>query len=417
MFHVASRRIVVLPLLCAIALAGCRPGSVGASAVEQAPAVSAAVSERSGADQDLTDAARLLAGLQPSPAGRLAAIAARPEWRAWQREFDTQWTQATKDRFAHIADWRDRELEPVAGACSTLMYPFSGPDILNALLLFPDCERYVLFGLEQPGSLPPLDQLSSDRLARLLEETRHALNDLLARNYFITRHMLADTAAEELRGTLPLMAIFLVRMNAQLLSARDMEITDDGGLRPRTAPSPDHKAAPALQLVFARPGHAPQTVVYFRAQAEDTAINHRPGVVPFLERQAPFATFLKSASYLLHGPEFGVVRNVLLKHSRLILEDDSGIPLRYLKSPEWTLTLYGKYTKPVKAFNYGYQPDMAKAYLDERKVKPLTLSFGYHWAEGSASVILAIRTTGPVSPPEKSPRAGSVSGSPPGALR
>ena len=348
-----------------------------------------------GANQELTDAARLLAGLQPSQAGHLAAVAAKPEWQAWQREFDGQWTQATKERFVHIADWRDRELKPVMGNCSTLMYPFSGPDILNAWLLFPDCERYILFGLEQPGSLPALDQLSADRLARLLDETRHALNDLLARNYFITKHMLADTAAEELKGTLPLMAVFLVRTNAQIVSARDMEIADDGQLRPRGTAAKDRNAAPALELVFVRPGHAPQSVIYFRAQAEDAAINKRPGVLPYLERLAPFATFLKSASYLLHGNEFTRVRELLLKHSRLVLEDDSGIPLRFLKAPEWSVSLYGKYSKPVKDFNYGYQPDMAKAYSDVQNVKPLTFSFGYHWEEGTASVILAVRSPVP----------------------
>ncbi len=337
----------------------------------------------------------MLAGLAPDPAGPLAPMAAKPEWQAWQREFDAQWTQATKERFAQMASWRDRELAPVSGACTTLMYPFSGPDILNAVMLFPDCQRYILFGLEPPGSLPALSQLPPDRLTHLLEETRHALNDVLSRNYFITSHMLQDISAQDLHGTLPLMAVFLVRMDARLVSAREVEIAEDGQLRPRTPPSKDRRAASAVELVFERPGHEPQTVVYFRAQAEDASIHHRPGVLPFLEQQAPFATFLKSASYLLHGGDFSIVRNLLLQKSRLVLEDDSGIPLRYLKAPEWTVSFYGKYEKPIKDFNYGYQADMAKIYADVRAVKPLTFSFGYHWADGSASVLLAVRNPAP----------------------
>ena len=188
------------------------------------------------------------------------------------------------------------------------------------------------------------------------------------------------------------MAVFLVRMDAQLISARDVEIAEDGQLRPRTPPSKERRAASALELVFVRPGHDPQTVIYIRAPADDAVINRRPGVLPFLERDAPYATFLKSASYLLHGKEFSVVRKLLLSKSRLVLEDDSGIPLRYLKAPEWTVTLYGKYEKPVKDFNYGYQADMAAAYADTRAVKPLTFSFGYHWTAGAgASVLLAVK--------------------------
>jgi hypothetical protein len=364
-------------------------GTAGPAPHAQGPAANVAAPR---ADHSLTDEARLLAGLPPSPSGRLATVAAKPEWQTWRQEFDKQWTQVSKDRFTHIEEWRDRELKAAVGSCSTLMYPFSGPDILNAALLFPDCERYVLFGLEQPGTLPAIDRLPSDRLARLLEETRQALNVLLARNYFITRNMLKDTAAEELKGTLPLMAVFLVRLDADLISARDVEIGDDGQLHERRPNSPAHPVARGVEILFERPGHAPQTVIYFRAQAEDRAIDGRPGVRPFLEHQGPFVTFLKSASYLLHGTEFTRMRELLLKQSRVILQDDSGIPLRFLKAPTWTVSFYGRYSKPVKDFNYGYQPDMEKAYASDPHVKPLPFSFGYHWADGGASVLLAVRT-------------------------
>lgn len=389
-----SHRLWFGLLLCSLAVGvGCQSSAAKAPEAPQTVGASAALAPA--ADHKLTDTVRVLAGLRPAPTSPLAGVAARPEWQAWQKEFDNQWTQATRDRFVHMMAWRDQELTPVTGTCTTLMYPFSGPDILNAWLLFPNCKRYILFGLEQPGSLPALDHLSADRLTALLEETRHALNDLLARNYFITRHMLVDTAAQELHGTLPLMAVFLVRMNAELVSVRDVEVGEDGQLRGRTSAVKERRAAPALELVFARPGHEPQTVIYFRARAEDGVVKERPGILLFLEQEAPFATFLKSASYLLHGNQFTLVRSLLLRKSRLVLEDDSGIPLRFLKTPNWNVTLYGKYEKPVKDFNYGYQVDMAKAYADERAVKPLTFSFGYHWEAGSAAVILAVRHPSP----------------------
>ena len=37
---------------------------------------------------------------------------------------------------------------------STVFYPFGGPDIANALALFPDADTYLLFGLEAPGAIP-----------------------------------------------------------------------------------------------------------------------------------------------------------------------------------------------------------------------------------------------------------------------
>ncbi len=368
-------RLLILALAC---------GAVG-------PAAGAAQPPGSGVAQAATDTARVLAGLTPNPDSRLAAVAATTEWQAWRREFDRQWTQATTDRFATIAAWRARELAAATGACGTLMYPFAGPDILNALLFFPDCKRYVMFGLEQPGTLPSLEHLPPERLARLLEETRRALNDLLERNYFITSHMMTETVALELRGVLPLMAVILVRLQAHVVSVRELEIDGAGQLVPRQPPTKERRPINALEVVFARPDREPQTVVYFRAQAEDAAIGKRPGVLAFLKQDAPYSTFLKSASYLLHGSDFSIVRQIVLTHSRLVLEDDSGIPLRFFKAPEWAVTFYGKYDKPVKDFNYGFQEDMARVFADEKAVKPLPFSFGYHWKDGASSVLLAVR--------------------------
>ena len=256
-----------------------------------------------------------------------------------------------------------------------------------------------MFGLEQPGTLPPIDQLPPERLALLLDETRHALNDLLERNYFITSHMMQDTAARELRGVLPLMAVILVRMQAHIVSVRELEISDTGQLVPRQPPAKERRPVNALEVVFAMPDRDPQTVVYFRAQAEDAAIGKRPGVLAFLRQDAPYPTFLKSASYLLHGSDFSLVRQIILTHSRLVLEDDSGIPLRLFKASEWTVSYYGKYDKPVKDFNYGFQEDMAKIFADEKAVKPLPFSFGYHWKDGASSVLLAVKH--PQAPAQK----------------
>ena len=86
-----------------------------------------------------------------------------------------------------------------------------------------------------------------------------------------------------------------------------------------------------------------------------------------------------------------MLRKVLLEGARMILQDDSGLPLQYLKAPAWQVTLYGRYTKPVKDFNYGYQTDLAALYDTGKGVKPLPSSFGYHWKDGFSAVQIAVR--------------------------
>ena len=99
---------------------------------------------------------------------------------------------------------------------------------------------------------------------------------------------------------------------------------------------------------------------------------------------------MKSASYLLHTEHFSTMRSIILEASSVILQDDSGLPYRLLSRPEWQVTLFGRYGRPIADFNYGFQPDLEAAYAD---APPLPFTFGYHWRDGNSGVMLAVRQT------------------------
>ena len=115
----------------------------------------------------------------------------------------------------------------------------------------------------------------------------------------------------------------------------------------------------------------------------------------FLNKMPVSTTYIKSASYLLHNPTFSVMRNAVLKKSASIVQDDTGVPYRYLPSKDWKLTFYGNYIKPVSSFPSGfYQLDLQKAYHigdSLKQVKPLPFSLGYHWGSNYQNLIKAER--------------------------
>jgi hypothetical protein len=51
--------------------------------------------------------------------------------------------------------------------------------------------------------------------------------------------------------------------------------------------------------------------------------------------------------------------------------------------------LFGRYARPIRDFNYGYQHDLAAAYRTSSKVADLPFPFGYHWQDGRSGLILA----------------------------
>ena len=346
-------------------------------------------------DHELTDVARVLGGMMPEDQSKFTNITSLPSWQEYHQKMDADWTADINTRYKIVADWRDRELAAVEDNCHTLMYPFAGPDILNAYQFFPKCDTYVLYGLEMLGTTPKLDKLAAKDGDRLVADVRESLSDLFTRHYFITKTMETELSTSYVNGTLPVMLLMLARLDAHIVSV-DRMVLGDKGLAASVAGAQNQVSALRVNFVEKGSSH-PQSLIYFRAQAENAGLEKRPVVRAFLRSFAPFTTMLKSASYLLHDPQFTNVRDDVLEGSTAILTDDSGMPYRCLKPPKWKLTLYGQYSKPVSDFNYGYQKDLDAAYTAANP-PALPFSYGYHWRDGHYGVMLAIRNPGEPKP-------------------
>lgn len=356
-------------------------------------------------DAVATDTARVLAGLAPADAARFEAAVQRPAWRAYREDVDQRWARLHTTRFAVMRDWSDREVRPAAGPCDTLFYPFGGPDFINAYTLFPGCGRYLLFGLEPVGSMPVIDRANLQTFDALLADLRASLSDVFVRDYFITSEMMTELKAPGVNGTLPLLLVFLARIDARIVDIRMESPWSDAA--PAAPPTPVQGPAAgaarrppqrptAVTIRFTAPGSAMvQTLCYARVRMEDAEFAGQHALLTYLDRHAPFTTMLKSASYLLHDSQFSRVRSLILGGSHAVLQDDTGVPFRFFEKPAWRVTLFGQYSPPVKDFNYGRQPDLEGAYRDTAAVRELPFSFGYHWRQGTSSVMLVVRP-GPI---------------------
>ena len=397
--HGRSRRPGLVPWsLMLLACAAAAPAARRAAPAREQAAAGVEYDARA------TDIARVLAGLAPGDAARFDAVTKRPAWRAYRDDVDRKWSQLQKERFSVMRAWSDREVAPAVGPCDTLLYPFGGPDLINAYVLFPGCSRYLLFGLEPVGSMPALEGMGPQALDTLLAELRASLSDVFVRDYFITREMMTELKTPGVNGTLPLLLVFLARVDARLVDIR-MESPWAGAepaLNAEQAPGPSPSAArrqpqktAAVTIRFTVPGSTRiQTLTYARVRMEDPEFVKQEALLAYLQRHAPFTTLLKSASYLLHDNQFTKVRGVVLTGSRAVLQDDTGVPFRFFDTSAWNIRLFGQYSPPVNDFNYGRQPDLEAAYRAAAAVRDLPFAFGYHWRQGTSSVMLAIRTAG-----------------------
>ena len=342
-----------------------------------------------------TATAQILAGISPAvgdPAiERLTKLEAFAEHEKWMA---SQWSQV-RNRISATESWRAHEVKIPNAQNRTLLYPFSGPDFLNAYILFPDHPRYIFFSLERPGTLPDLESVTPAQFGKLLQDVRDAFHDIFQRNYFITDYMNKQLTTPWLRGTVPVMATMMALMNLRIVRIEPIDLFPDL-TRAYDAPDATHHPRRIMRSVridfVGANGGTPQQLYYISLDATDKALEFYPGFLDWVGQHRPATALLKSASYLLHDNQFEKVRAIILATADFVIQDDTGIPFRFLNQPPWHVKLYGRYNKPtMKGLRYGYQPDLDAAYKAKPDLPELPFPFGYHWKGRQSGLIIANR--------------------------
>ena len=342
-------------------------------------------------DARSTSTARLLAGVG-SDYGPHAHVAALDAWQKHRKSLAPRWERLRRERLSVMVNWRDQVLRADLDRCRTLLYPFSGPDFLNAYLMFPRCETYVLFGLEPPGEVPALESMSPADTAALLEDVRTAFRDILARNYFITKHMSEQLHTPRLKGVLPLVLVSMGLLDLRVAAVEPFDLARLPGPHPGARASAERRAKGVKVTFFRPPAGKPQSLYYLALNVANGALRANPEFLPFLKGFKPSMTFMKSAAYLLQAKEFARLRETLLDVSEVLVQDDTGIPYRVLRDRKFEIQLFGRYAPPIRDFPDAYQEDLAAAFEQAGKVSELPFPFGYHWKQGRSGLMVARNT-------------------------
>ena len=100
-------------------------------------------------------------------------------------------------------------------------------------------------------------------------------------------------------------------------------------------------------------------------------------------------TYFKAASYLMHDDGFSQAREFFLNRSRVIVQDDSGIPFRHF-GQGWSLRFYGNYERPIELFAKHQQEDLRQAYATN-PTAPLDFGTGYDVNQWAGNLLVAIK--------------------------
>ncbi len=358
-------------------------------AAPPAPAPEPAVPDTSAAH----NVASYLAGQPVSRNSDLQNLESQPAWQAYATDADKSWEKYHATRTVKIEAWAAQELDSVRAVSPTVFYPFSGPDFLNVTTMFPTSQTYVLLGLEPVGTVPARATLEDPKLLAALKES---LWSVLSFSFFRTNSMAVNLKSVELDGALPLMMLFAARTNHQIEAVRYVQLTPEGQLTEAdsaTIRKPGPKTVPGVEMKLRTQNGQPKTVLYFSVDISDWKLGQtQDAALKYVRTLGPLTTYVKSATYLMHKTYFSKVRNLVLERSNYVLQDDSGIAMKYFPAADWQFTYYGTYKRPINLFAKQYQPELTAAYTDKaHPPRPLPFGTGYNWRENDSNLLLARR--------------------------
>ncbi len=336
---------------------------------------------------DLAETARFLAGK-----GVASEHSRTQAYAEYAEQIGSGWKQFQQPNLERMRSWWTGRAPT---KYSTVFYPFGGPDLGNALALFPDADGYLMFGLEAPGTIPDLQAMSEAAISSGLSELKGSLSSILQVNYFFTKAMEKKLGSGSFNSISGLLLFFLAMSDCEVTGARRIAIGRGGALVPGTAADDSGRGSrvPGVEITFKRNRGKVQTVRYFMVNVADANLA-KTDFLPYLENQGRFVTMIKSASYLMHedGVErhFEQIRSLILKHSDFLVQDDSGVPLRLFARDTWKLRFHGSYEAPTPEFGKHLQKDL-KIEMQRNSTGKLPFSYGYAYKQRESNLMTAER--------------------------
>jgi hypothetical protein len=332
------------------------------------------------------DTSRFLAGMPVPKNSPLAPLTSDLAWQEHAANFEKAFAKLNLRQLTKLHAWETQYFPEAEQNVPVAYYMFSGPDFLYVDQFFPKADVYILCGKESLG--PPPDPLRASNLAAALHNLEEAMHSSLRFSFFITKDMKVDLQSQELKGTIPILYVFLARANKSIKDVTYGSLNESGNFQPS---SPGRGGTPGVRIQYADNHSArQQTLYYFTTDISDGGISATPGFLRFCDHFGVGDSLLKASSYLMFENGFGRIRNFILDHSKVIVQDDAGIPVSYFNRDKWNIRIFGNYTGPIEIFKQHTQAKLAELY-QQSAPPPLDFNYGYRWKREESNLIIASR--------------------------
>ncbi len=335
--------------------------------------VTPAVASGNPPDSEAPRVARLLAGIgmrsEPfDPVYSQYAAAAHAGWQAFMQNLGLP-----------LYGWASRAVPRNAG--QTVFYPFSGPDLPSLLAVYPAATHFVMVSDQYANKYFDPFALNEPEQTQVVQALGESWTRFGRLGFFLTQDLNKGGGRKyHLNPSMILMA-FAVRLGYEVRSVRPTCL-DPADLSIRPLDTKDARWG-SVRLELRRDGRD-IVVDYLQQDLSDRGLARHAEARALIESFTQGPVLLKAASHLPQKPGFSILREAILTHSPLVVQDETGLEYDAMAN-HFNVQLYGVYVGAYRLFKEATNPSLVKAYKERAKdVHPLDFRLGYEKEAGSA---------------------------------
>lgn len=343
-----------------------------------------AVPNKMAVDEKLSAFARYISGVHDVQNDSLEAS---EFWKLHAAKTDLRWRLLMQNVGTPIATWVNEKNYIPSNAPKTLLYPFAGGDFFYANLFYPNRDTVIMIGLEPVGSVFDAKTIDAPKLEDYLTTLDRCMFYPHKLGFFRTLSMDDDFAHELMNGTLHTFMFYLARNGFDLHYVEYFNLDAQGNAVAVEAGA----EAKGLKIGYSnKKDKQVRQLVYLSQDISNTANQKAPGTINYLKHRGDVVSFFKAASYLMYKDYFSDITNVVLGQSKIILQDDSGMPLASMRKGGFNTEVLGEYSKTIDLFSNYFQKDMRAEY-EAKKPAKLPFTIGYNAEFGECNLQLGTK--------------------------
>jgi hypothetical protein len=339
------------------------------------------------------DLAEFIACVPMKEGNQFSELTARSTYRQYTKQMNQYWDKIQTNYLEKVEPWKQENITNLS-PYNTTLYPLAGGDFINLYTFNSSSPRYVMIGLQKPGYIRDPRNFSDAELGRALGSIQSVVGELAVFNYSTSKRLQREVANPYFTGIAPTLIFFMKRFGFSILDLERIYLNEIGVVskEEESFEISDKRKTTGVRIRFYKKEEGfVRELFFFRIWLSGKSATSDTAEGKFIQSLGRMNLMFKSAEYIFHTPEYKDFLSTLVSRSDRVVEDESGVPLRFFNGEEWNMKVYGKYLGKIPLKNtpvVPFQSDLDELFRAQSQPLPFDFGYGVLKGKGKSNLLL-----------------------------